>query len=423
MKKSIFSILLATVLTTSVILGGCGSKDAGSSNDSSASSGDTIKLGQQCDLSGDMANPAGMLGAQLAVKEINEAGGVLGKQLELIVVDTQTDTTRYQEMTKKLLLQDEVKCLFGYGTSAAREVIRPIVEENDGLYFYNSMYEDGVASKNVVCTGMVCNQQIYPLMQQMADMGLKKVYVLFPDYNYGHICAQWVERYADELGLELVAEEFEPISVSEFSGSISKIRELDPDCIFVSFPSSPMRSFWEQWAATGLDIPAFTATNISGYYEHVQMKAPALADTYTCSVWMEEFKDKNEACKEFVDKIYASGDNVDYVSHNYYMSYQAIYLWAAAAEKAGSAEPADVIAAIEAGGIKFDGPVGEAYIIPETHHVAMPITLVKVNEEHGIDIIKEFGTVEPTWLRDDMHVDLSKMDLHQQFTLEDSPLE
>ena len=71
MKKSIFSILLATVLTTSVILGGCGSKDAGSSNDSSASSGDTIKLGQQCDLSGDMANPAGMLGAQLAVKEIN----------------------------------------------------------------------------------------------------------------------------------------------------------------------------------------------------------------------------------------------------------------------------------------------------------------------------------------------------------------
>lgn len=408
-------------MTTGLVamaLAGCGSA-AGSG---SGASKDVIKIGQQCDLSGDMANPAGYYGAQLAVEEINAAGGLLGKQVELVVVDTQTDTTRYQEMTKKLLLQDEVDVIMGYGTSAAREVIRPIVEEYEGLYFYNSMYEDGVVSNNVICTGMVPEQQNLPMIAYMAEQGIKTVYVLYPDYNYGHICAQWTEKFCEEYGVEIVAEEFEPITVSEFSSSISRIRESGAEALLFCGPSGPMRSFWEQWVATGSDIPVYTATNIAGYYEHKQIEAPALEGTVTCSVWMEEFSQLSDDAKAFVDNIYAKHPEVDYVSHNYFLSYIAVHLYAEAVKKAGSTDVAKVLEAIESGEVSYNGPMGVASIVPETHHVTMNMSLAQVNAEHGIDVLKRFENVEPTWLRDTMNVDLRTMKLHTQLTLEDAPL-
>ena len=104
---------------------------------------ETIKLGGLYDRTGDFA----LVGIQkynaalLAISEINANGGLLGKQIELIAPDTQSDNTRYQEMARKLILEDKVVAIHGAMSSASREAIRPIMEENKMLYFYNNKYE------------------------------------------------------------------------------------------------------------------------------------------------------------------------------------------------------------------------------------------------------------------------------------------
>ena len=116
---------------------------------------DTIKIGLLESRSGTFALHAGpkYLAAQLAVKEINDAGGVLGRKLELIAPDPQSDNRRFQELARRLILRDEVDVLFGGFSSAAREAIRPIIDD-EMLYFYNNQYEGGVADKYTFCTGL-----------------------------------------------------------------------------------------------------------------------------------------------------------------------------------------------------------------------------------------------------------------------------
>src|SRR5699024_10380826 len=154
-----------------MLLVACGG-DEGAGNDtgngeSPSSDEDTIKLGVLEDRSGDFA----LVGIQkshaveLAVEEINNDGGLLGKEIEIVAPDTQSDDTRYQEMTRKLILEDEVDVIMGAFSSASREAIRPIMEENEMLYFYNNQYEGGVASKYTFPTGAVPEHQVMTVME------------------------------------------------------------------------------------------------------------------------------------------------------------------------------------------------------------------------------------------------------------------
>jgi branched-chain amino acid transport system substrate-binding protein len=111
-----------------------------------------IKIGWLGDRTGDFAvvGVQKYNAAQLAVKEINDKGGVLGRQLELVSEDAQSDNRRYQEMARKLILQDKVDVLHAGFTSASREAIRPIIDQNKMIYFYNNQYEGGVCDSWVL---------------------------------------------------------------------------------------------------------------------------------------------------------------------------------------------------------------------------------------------------------------------------------
>ena len=106
-----------------------------------------IKIGLLEDQSGEIAifTMPKVHGAQLAVEEINAAGGILGRQLELIAYDPQFDNAKFQEFTRRLIERDEVDVLFAGATSASREAVRPIVDRTDIPYFYTNQYEAGCA--------------------------------------------------------------------------------------------------------------------------------------------------------------------------------------------------------------------------------------------------------------------------------------
>src|SRR5665811_488076 len=150
-----------------------------------AQAADPLKVGLLEDVSGDLAfmGMPKLHGSQLAVEEINKAGGIMGRQIELIHLDPQGDNARYQEFARRLLNRDKVDVLIGGMTAASREAIRPIVDRTTTPYIYTNQYEGGVCDANMISNGAVPEQQFSTLIPYMVQTFGKKVYVIAADYN------------------------------------------------------------------------------------------------------------------------------------------------------------------------------------------------------------------------------------------------
>ena len=357
---------------------------------------------------------------ELAVKEINEKGGVLGRPLEIIHYDTQSDNTRFQEFARRLIKKDKVDVIFGGFSSASREAIRPIMDKNKQLYFYNNQYEGGVCDSNVFVTGAVPEQQFSTLVPWMMEKYGKNVYNIAADYNFGQISAEWVRQIVKENGGTMVGEEFIPLSVSQFSQTIQKIQKAKPDVLMTLLVGAKQASFYEQQAAAGLGIPMATSINVGQAYEHRRFKPPALENMYVTVNYIEEvheviksgkFHDKS---KDFVKRFHELYPDEPYINMEAANAYNAINLYAKAVELAGTTDMEKVRRALETG-ISFDGPSGVVRIDPKSHHGSHTIFLVHVGKDHVVTIPKIWENIEPYWLGE-VGCDLSKKDDYSQYT-------
>lgn len=407
-KKYFFN--LVSLLVVSAILVACGSSS------SSSSDGDTIKLGVLEDRSGDFA----LVGIQkshaieLAVEEINNDGGLLGKEIEIIAPDTQSDDKRFQEMARKLILEDEVDVVMGAFSSASREAIRPIMEEHEMLYFYNNQYEGGVASKYTFPTGAIPEHQVMTVMEYMIDTYGSNVYTIAADYNFGQITADWVRVAAEDLGGNIVGEEFIPLGESQFNSSINKIQKAKPDFLVVLLTGEKQSSFYEQWNTQGIkDLPMATTINMAQQYEHIRTEAPALAHMHVAAPFMEEL-DTPEA-QAFVEKFREKFPDDDYVGMEAEAQYTGVYLWAKAVEQAGTTDVDAVIEELESD-LSWEAPSGNVTIDPKSHHAIKDVYLFYADEDHNISTLYEWEQVEPYWLHDEKQIDLTKDSPNEQYT-------
>jgi branched-chain amino acid transport system substrate-binding protein len=229
-----------------------------------AFSAEPIKLGVLEDQSGDFAvATVGKVHAiQLAAEEINEAGGIAGRPLELVIYDTQSDNTRYQEFMRRVLQRDKVDAVFAGFSSASREAYRPIVRQFDGFAFYNNQYEGGVCDANMIVTGAVPEQQFSTLLPWMMEQYGKRVYTIAADYNFGQISAEWVRRIVEENGGEMAGEEFIPLGVSQFSQTIQNIQRAKPDFVVTLLVGTAQSSYYEQAMSANLSLPMASSVNV-----------------------------------------------------------------------------------------------------------------------------------------------------------------
>lgn len=421
MKKNekLISLGLIVMLLLSIMLTGCGSSKSAStsstgSSESKSKSGETVKIGYLQDLTGDYS-AAGILkyhGAQVAVQQINENGGIDGKQVELDVYDTASDAAKDTEGAKKLILNDKCDVLMGAYSSPAHEAVRTVAEKNNKIFFYNQVYEGGVASKNFYCTSLGEDLQLQTLMDYMTSSFGKKVFVLYADYNWGQISAEWVKKYTEELGGEIVGYEAKPFGTSEFSDVIAKIQETKPDVIVTEIVGNAMNGFFTQLRSAGIETPIGCTVNISNG-EQISIPAPTMKDVYVTTNYAEEIDTpENETFKEYWKKMFP---DEAYIGADAYAEYCGIYLYKLAVEDAGTTETEAVMKSLDKK-IPFEGPVGPVYIDPITHHGVLKQYLLKCDEKHNISVVKEWEPIVPTWLSETMGVDLTKESPNKAFT-------
>ena len=167
-----------------------------------AQSADKIRIGTICDLSSYL-QPFGTQKKRcldLAIDEVNGNGGLLGKQLELISYDSQSNDQLYAQFATQLALRDKVVAVHAGLQSSSREVIRPILHRSNTLYFYNTPYEGGVCDRNCFCTGNTPGQLLANLLPYMIKKYGKTIYVLAADYNFGQLSEKWTRKIAADNG-------------------------------------------------------------------------------------------------------------------------------------------------------------------------------------------------------------------------------
>lgn len=382
---------------------------------------DTIKICVVDDASGDFALAVipKTQGAQLAVDEINAKGGVLGKQLELIHYDGQSDVNRHQEFAQKCVLDDEANVVMAGYTSSEREAARAVAVKEKTIFWHNNQGEGGIADKYSFFTGPIPEQQILPGVEYMIKKYGPKMYVLAADYGFGQVSGLWTHVAAGLYGGEILGEEYIPLGNSEFASSIANIQKAKPDFLVLYLVGANQSQFFPQAQAAGLKLPSVSTVNLQQGYEHKRFAGPALENMHVPIAFIEEVSTQADSAKTFVDAFRAKFPDAPYVNQPARCAYTAVNLMAKAWEIAGTTDTDKVIAALESG-LTFDAPEGKVLLDPATHHLTMTIRLAQVQSDHSIKFVENLGPIEPWWLRS-LGVNLVRQNDGKQYLPWDDP--
>jgi urea transport system substrate-binding protein len=391
---------LVIALTASLVLAACGNNndEAGSSSsapESSAATGETVKVGILHSLSGTMAiSEVTVKNSELmAIKEINAKGGVLGKQIEAVVEDGASDWPTFAEKARKLISEDKVATVFGGWTSSSRKAMLPVFEELNGLLWYPVQYEGLESSPNIFYTGATTNQQIIPSVDFLLEKGKKKVFLLGSDYVFPRTANKIIKAQLAANGGEAVAEEYTPLGHTDYTTIIAKIKEAKPDVVYNTLNGDSNVAFFKQLKDAGITSKDLMTVSVSVAEEEVKGIGPEYLTGHLVAWDYYQTTDtpENKAFVENFKKEYGA-DSV--TSDPMEAGYVAVYLWAAAVEKAGSFDVDKVKAAAK--GIEFNAPEGKVTIDGENQHIYKTVRIGEIQADGQIvELWNSGGPVKP----------------------------
>lgn len=386
-----FLAVLSAAALAATMLTACGLGGGSSSGD-----GDTVKVGLLHSLTGSMAiSEKSVRDAEvLAIKEINAAGGVNGKQIEYVEEDGASEPSTFATKAEKLIDSEGVSTIFGCWTSSSRKAVKPIVEEYGSLLWYPVQYEGMESSSNIVYTGAAPNQQIVPAIDYLLEQGYKNFFLLGSDYVFPRTANMIINAQLEAKGAEAVGEEYADMDQTDFAAIISKIEAAKPDVIINTLNGTGNVSFFKQMSEKNYTSSDYMTMSFSIAEEEVATIGADILKGHMVS-WNYYQTTDTEKNKEFV-KAYkdAYGEN-RVTSDPAEAAYDAVYLWKAACEKADSFEPEDVIKAVESGEISFDAPEGTVTIQGDNHHLVKPVRIGQVGDDGLINEIYATDPVAP----------------------------
>lgn len=386
MKKLTFkriAALAASAAMMALSLTACGGASETGSSDSTAASGDdTVKVGLLHSLTGSMAiSEKAVRDAEvLAIDEINASGGVLGKQIVYVEEDGASEPSTFATKAEKLVDSEKVATVFGCWTSSSRKAVKPVFEDYNALLWYPVQYEGMEQSPNIVYTGAAPNQQIVPAIEYLLEKGYKKFFLLGSDYVFPRTANMIITAQVNAAGGEIVGEEYADMDQTDFAAIISKIEAAQPEIIINTLNGTGNVSFFKQMAEKNYTSKEYPTMSFSIAEEEVATIGADILKGHMVSWNYYETTDtpENEA---FVAAYKAKYGESRVTSDPAEAAYDAVYLWKAACEKAGSFAVDDVKAAIAGGDISFNAPEGTVTINGTNQHLTKPVRIGEIRDD------------------------------------------
>jgi urea transport system substrate-binding protein len=347
---------------------------------------DTIRVGVLHSLSGTMSIVESPLrdAALLAVHEINQAGGVLGRPIEAIVENGASDTHRFQNRAEKLLVEDKVCTIFGCCTSSSRKAILPAWQKHKSLLWYPVTYEGNECTNNVIYSGSTPNQQMLPALKWLAANSYHSIYLLGSDYVYPRTANKIVQHYASDSKLKVVGETYVPYGHREFDETIKQIRAAKPDIVLSTVVGDSNRSFYHALSEAGMTPKDMQVMAFSIAESAVRAVGPSYMTDYLAA-WSYFQTIETAQNKSFVKSFKHRYGDRRVTDDLIEAAYFEVYLWAQAVAKAGTTKASTVASA--AAGQSLIAPQGRITIDPDNHHVWKNFRVGQIQSDGQFKII------------------------------------
>jgi urea transport system substrate-binding protein len=361
-----------------------------------------IKVGILHSLSGTMAISETSLKdvALMTIEGINKAGGVLGRQLEPVVVDPASNWPLFAEKARELLQKDGVAVTFGCWTSVSRKSVLPVYEELNGLLFYPVQYEGEESSYNVFYTGAAPNQQAIPAVEYLMSAkggGAKKWVLLGTDYVYPRTTNKILNYFLKGKGVpaESIMEKYTPFGHSDYQTIVSDIKKFaagTPTAVVSTINGDSNVPFYKELANQGLkatDIPVVAFSVGEEELRGIDTK-PLLghlaAWNYFMSIENAENKKFIETWKAYVAEKKLPDGEKRVTNDPMEATYIGIKMWAQAVEQAGTTDVNAVRQAV--GGQMVKSPSGFDIVMDaKNHHLHKPVFIAEIKGDGQFQIV------------------------------------
>jgi urea transport system substrate-binding protein len=362
---------------------------------SSAGSTEPIKLGGLFHLTGVGAiwGPIQQQPAILAVEEINKAGGVLGRQLELVSEDDQTNPDVSVQKGTKLAQQDGVAAIFGLVYSSTRSAVAENVAARYKVpYFYPTYSEGGVCGRYFINLGALPNQQLDFFIPYLMEQFGKKFYFVGQDYVWPRESIKYCQNLIESKGGTVVGVEYVPIGgTSDWGPILGRIKAASPDVFFPFIGGDDLIACLRQFFQFGLNKEVGLASTLLD--ESFIPTLPAeVRGGIPCSASYFMVVDTPEN-KDFLARFRTRWGNDAIVTNIGEGTYDSIYLWKAAVEKAGKVDKEAMIDQLP--NVSFNAPQGEISILAGTNHASLHQIIAETQADGTFKLVKDFGLVDP----------------------------
>lgn len=363
--------------------------------------GNEIKVGVLFSLTGTTAVVEKSLhnATLMAIDEINQAGGINGMKITPVVEDPASDPATFADKANKLVLNDRCVSVFGSYTSASRKAVLPVFEKRKNLYWYPTLYEGRECSKDVMYTGAVPNQQQKDFIPWLVKNHGKKFYLIGSNYIYPKEENNVCKILLQQLGGEVVGEEYVPLGHSEFGSVLNKFRETKPDVIFSTVVGDSVIALHKQYKAAGFTPDKMPMASLTtSEVEIAAMGGEYAAGHYTSAPYfMSHQSPENQKFVENYQRRYGKDAVTHFVSEPAYFQ---VYLFRQAVEKLGKGDITPINIRNAAGGLEIMAPQGRVKVDPDNLHCYLWPKIGQAQADGQFKVIEQSADwvkPEPYW--------------------------
>jgi branched-chain amino acid transport system substrate-binding protein len=324
----------------------------------------------------------------MAIEEINDAGGVLGKEIVPVCVDPASDPRLYGQLSEQLIIESGIRLFLGCYMSSSRKAVIPLVERHDALLFYGTAYEGFEFSRNVFYGGAVPNQNILPLAGYMLERHGSRVALIGSDYVCPHEANRVMSELIHERGGSKALETYLPLDAGalDYEAAAQAIRRSGVDFIYSTVVGEGMARLHRALERAGIGRQRVPVASHMSCEADVQTIGTELAEgLITCSTYFESVD--TEANGKVIQRYRQRFGADARTNASWEAAYVQTHLLVRAIGVSGSTEPVHISRAMA--GLEMDAPQGRICVDGSNHHTHLNPRIGRCNANGSFDILAE----------------------------------
>jgi urea transport system substrate-binding protein len=356
--------------------------------DWSGANHDPIRVGVLHSFTGTMKDSEGAVAdaVTLAVEELNAAGGLLGRPIEIVRADGRSDESTFAREAERLIVEERVSVLFGCWTSASRKAVKRVVEAHHHLLFYPLQYEGMESSPDIVYTGAAPNQQIVPAVKWSMDRLGRRVFLVGSDYIFPRMANVVIKDLVSALGGEVVGEAYLLLGTDDVAEVVRRIKTARPDVIFNTINGSTNVAFFTALRAAGITparIPTMSFSIAEQELANMGGDVSKMAGDYAAWNYFQSLSTPENLA--FVKRFKARFGRERVTSDPLVSAYAGVHLWANAVRDAQTDDVAAVRRSVV--GQSYRAPSGLVYVDAVNQHTWKVVHIGRIAEDGQFQIV------------------------------------